>query len=97
MAKLFPSLSAFFRVVVCADDTERHKPHPDPMRFYMGRTRAQTNEILYIGDSVYDYGCASSTGVDFGLAVWGAKTTEGREATHFFAQPREIIELLTGA
>ena len=97
VAKLFPMLSAFFGVVVCADDTELHKPHPDPMHCYMSRTGARTDEILYIGDSVYDYGCASSAGVDFGLAVWGAKTTEGRQATHFFAQPREILELLTGA
>ena len=97
VTKLFPSLSAFFEVVVCADDTERHKPHPDPMRFYMSRTGARVGEILYIGDSTYDYECADSAGVDFGLAVWGAKTSEGRQATHFFAQPREILNLLTGA
>lgn len=89
----YPELVPFFGCIVCSDDVELPKPNPDSMLHYMKETGAIPEEILYIGDSVYDYGCASGAGVDFGLAVWGAKSVQDRQASHFFRHPSDILRL----
>ncbi len=61
-----------FRAVVCADDTEGHKPDPDPLLKLMADTGFSPGEVLYIGDTVYDSQCARAAGVKFALALWGA-------------------------
>ncbi len=60
-----------FTTIVCADDTTEHKPTPAPLFKYMELTGADCSQILYIGDSEYDSGCAEGAGVDFALAGWG--------------------------
>ncbi len=62
-----------FTTIVCADDTTEHKPTPAPLFKYMELTGADCSQILYIGDSEYDSGCAEGAGVDFALA--GPATT----------------------
>ncbi len=57
--------------VICADDTEEHKPKPGPLLKYMERTGARPSEVLYVGDTVYDMRCARGAGADFALARWG--------------------------
>ncbi|WP_054949739.1 HAD family hydrolase [Numidum massiliense] len=83
-----------FQAIVCADDTERHKPNPEPLELGLKLLRCRADEAIYIGDSVYDLQCAQSAGVDFGLALWGAKTTDGFEsADYIFETPRDILNL----
>ncbi len=66
-------LNKYFGVIICADDTEKHKPAPEPLLRYMELANAKKDETLYIGDSVYDMQCAKSAGVDFAFAKWGNK------------------------
>ena len=47
-------INNYFDIVVCADDTEKHKPFPDPLIKYMELSRVEKHEILYIGDTEYD-------------------------------------------
>jgi len=65
VAKCFP-------VSITADDSETHKPTAGPLLRYMELTGAKREEMLYVGDSIYDSQCAMNAGVDFALAVWGA-------------------------
>lgn len=65
-------IAPYFETVVCADDTLRHKPEPEPLLKYMERTGCSANELMYIGDSMYDMQCAARANVEFGLAQWGA-------------------------
>ncbi|MCI8946794.1 MAG: HAD family hydrolase [Lachnospiraceae bacterium] len=65
--------AGYFETVVCADDTDRHKPSPAPLLHYMQQTKAAPEEVLYIGDSRYDMECARAAHVDFALAVWGSR------------------------
>lgn len=80
---------------VCADHTEKHKPEPDPLLRYMELTGARQDEILYIGDSIYDELCAHSAGVDFALATWGAvdKTLKAEWKPE---KPMDIAGIVTG-
>ena len=61
-----------FPVSITADDSAEHKPTAGPLLKYMELTGAKREEMLYVGDSVYDSQCAANAGVDFALAVWGA-------------------------
>lgn len=88
-------LSSFFQHTICADDTEKHKPHPEPLLACLGKLNANKNESIYIGDSIYDMQCANGAGVKFALALWGSKKTEGFEsADYILKEPKDILKLI---
>lgn len=81
-----------FQAIVCASDTENHKPHPDPLLKGLSLLGREPDEVIYIGDSIYDMKCAHAASVHFGLALWGAKSTEGFEAAEYiFEKPEDIL------
>lgn len=88
-------LDPFFPVRVLVEDTERHKPEPEPMLEYLRRTEASPGETLYVGDTIYDMQCARAAGVDFAFATWGAGQAFSG-APHMLWQPDEIIPLAQG-
>lgn len=87
-------LTNYFKLVVCADDTEKHKPNPDPILKFIEISGADKSKTIYIGDTKYDMECASSAGIDFALALWGAKSTTGINPTYALENPKEILELI---
>jgi phosphoglycolate phosphatase-like HAD superfamily hydrolase/ADP-ribose pyrophosphatase YjhB (NUDIX family) len=87
-------LDKYFDIVVCADDSTHHKPDPEPICQYLKRADAKQQEVLYIGDSVYDMACAQSANVDCALALWGCKNPEGIPATYYFEIPDDIVRVL---
>jgi HAD superfamily hydrolase (TIGR01549 family) len=86
-------ISKYFTTIICADDTAEHKPEPDPLFKYMEVSNASNNELLYIGDSVYDRGCAKSAVVDFALAVWGSHSRE-IQADYYLEKPEDLISIM---
>lgn len=86
-------LMKYLNHAICADDTERHKPNPDPLLKFLEISGADPATSIYIGDTVYDYECARDAGVDFGLALWGCKNHEGIPAKYKFSHPRDILRL----
>ncbi|WP_234447136.1 HAD family hydrolase [Virgibacillus salexigens] len=90
------SIAQHFQTVVSADDTEYHKPNPDPLQLALQYLNCDSNEAIYIGDSPYDMECAKSAGVDFGVAAWGlTSTTRFTNAEYIFKNPYEILQLTT--
>jgi len=88
-------LSTFFEYTICASDTKKHKPHPEPLLACLDGLNAKQDETIYIGDSIYDMQCAKSAGVKFALALWGSKTTEGFEsADYILNKPQDILNLM---
>lgn len=86
-------LSSLFDYTICASDTEKHKPHPEPLLACLDGLKANKDETIYIGDSIYDMQCAKSAGVKFALALWGSKTTEGFESADFVLKdPKDILD-----
>lgn len=84
-----------FHSIVCASDTENHKPNPDPLELALQLLGCKAKEAIYIGDSPYDMQCANAAGVDFGLALWGARTVSGFEnADYIFENPKDILNLI---
>jgi phosphoglycolate phosphatase-like HAD superfamily hydrolase len=87
-------LSSYLTHTVCADDTVRHKPHPEPLLKFLEISGADPKKSIYIGDTIYDYECARDAGIDFGLALWGCKNHENIQAKYKFERPQDILGFL---
>lgn len=81
-----------FDYIVCANDTAKHKPEPDPILKCIELTKSKPSETIYIGDTIYDMQCANNAGIDFALALWGAKN-HTLDAQYKLNHPREILNL----
>ena len=67
----FPLLRDSTDVLVGAEDTERHKPDPDPILEALRLLDADPREAAYVGDSPFDIRAAKAAGA-FAVAVaWG--------------------------
>ena len=86
-------LDPYFPVRILVEDTERHKPEPDPMFEYLRRTGAAAAETLYVGDTIYDMKCALSASVDFALASWGAAQPV-EDAPHVLQKAEDLAALV---
>jgi len=94
----FPELAEQFEVVVGYEDTDRHKPEPDPVLLALERLGASPAEAAYVGDSPFDIQAAKSAGV-FAVAVgWGGIHADERlleeEPDAFVREPAELLDVL---
>jgi pyrophosphatase PpaX len=64
-------IEQFFDTVVAADDTERHKPAPDPVLLALERLGARPEDTAYVGDAPFDVESAKAAGVFAVAAGWG--------------------------
>lgn len=87
-------LNKYFGIIICADDTFKHKPNPEPLLKYMELANAKPAETLYIGDSIYDMQCAKSCGVDCAFAKWGNKR-QNIEAKYTLLNPLDLLNYLS--
>lgn len=83
-----------FDIVVCAEDTARHKPNPDPLLKYAELAKVDISEVTYIGDSPYDKACAVSAGAKFILAPWGSSQPVDVEDAFRAGTPEDIPGLV---
>lgn len=86
-------LNNYFKLVVCADDTEEHKPNPEPILKFIELSGANKSKTIYIGDTKYDMDCAFGAGIDFALALWGAKSSIGINANYILENPKQVLKL----
>lgn len=82
----------FFIAAVCQEDTEKHKPAPEPLLAFMEQTGAAPARTLFVGDSRFDMECARAAGVDSALALWGAPNPD-LPATYRLRTPQELLSL----
>ncbi len=88
-------LDSFLETAVLAEDTQQHKPHPEPIFLCLERMDLSTADALYVGDTLPDLQAAKNAGVDFGFAAWGAVTEAGMEAARYrFRHPEDLLTLL---
>ncbi|HEV2719251.1 MAG TPA: HAD family hydrolase [Thermoanaerobaculia bacterium] len=86
-------LNEHFSDVVCGHDTERRKPHPDPLHLALRRLGVPAHEAAYVGDSPEDVMMAKAANV-YAVAVPGAYPNRDALAT---AGADVIAEDLAGA
>ena len=87
-------LHKYMKSVILADDTENHKPHPEPLLRVTENLDIDPKECIYIGDTISDYKATKAAGMDFGLALWGARDITEINADYEFKNPEDILELV---
>lgn len=60
-----------FDVVVAGDETERHKPHPEPLLRALAQVGAADDTAAYVGDSPFDIQAAKAGGLTAVAVTWG--------------------------
>ncbi len=77
-------LEPYLDVMVAAEDTDRHKPDPDPLLEALRRLDAPPREAAYVGDSPFDVRAAKAAGLFMVGVTWGrihgAEALEGADA-----------------
>jgi pyrophosphatase PpaX len=91
----FPTLASSFGVVVAFEDTQRHKPDPDPVLLAVERLGGVPADAAYVGDSPFDIAAAKAAGV-FAVAVgWGGIHPDERllveDPDAFVRTPAELL------
>ena len=94
----FPVLRDDFDVVVAHEDTDRHKPDPDPVTLAIERLGGTPSDAAYVGDSPFDIQAAKSAGA-YAVAVgWGGIHPDERllaeEPDAFVRSPEELLRVL---
>lgn len=89
------SIAKYFDAHVTADDTQKHKPDPDPILAGLKKVNAAPESSIYIGDTINDLTAAHAAGIKFGAALWGSAQPENLGAADFpLEHPRELLKLV---
>lgn len=82
---------------VCYHDTQRHKPHPDPIRYAVGQLPHSDEYILSLGDRDIDIHASNQAGVMSVACLWGAKEKQAlkRASPDFMIHhPYEVLHVI---
>ena len=94
----FPVLRELTEVLVGAEDTERHKPDPDPILEGIARLGVAAGDAAYVGDSPFDVRAAKAAGVLAVAVTWGgihgAEALLAEEPDHLVSTPEELLDVL---
>ena len=69
--RYLPQLEALFDAIVCAEDTERHKPDPEPLLLALRNLEGEPENAAYVGDSPFDVEAAQAAGLRSVAVSWG--------------------------
>lgn len=90
-----PELEPYFELVVGAEDTDRHKPHPAPVLHALELARSRADESVYVGDSPFDLQSAKAAGVAAIAVTWGGfhsrERLEREEPKAVVDTPEELL------
>jgi pyrophosphatase PpaX len=84
-----------FETVVGGDETERHKPDPEPLLLALERLNARPEEAAYVGDAPFDVKAARTAGL-FAIGVtWGGiharERLEAEDPDALVDTPEELL------
>jgi pyrophosphatase PpaX len=64
-------IAHLFETVVGGDETQKHKPDPEPLLLAAKRMNANPDETAYVGDSPFDIRAAKAAGMHAIAVTWG--------------------------
>lgn len=82
-------LGHLFEVIVGGDETERHKPDPEPLLLGASRLGADPAQTAYVGDSPFDVLAAKAAGMYAVAVTWGRIHDRSKLET---AEPDVIVD-----
>jgi pyrophosphatase PpaX len=88
-------LAPYFDAVVTSEQTEHHKPHPEPILLALDRLGAGPEEAAYVGDSPFDMAAARAAGVKaVGVSWGGIHPLDQLDADVLVETPEELLGVL---
>jgi pyrophosphatase PpaX len=85
-----------FEVVVGADDVERPKPDPEPVRHALRLLDVAAAQAVFVGDSPHDLVAGRAAGVQTAAVLWGPfprSALEPQAPDHWIAKPGHLTGL----
>lgn len=79
-----------FDYVVTADDTDKHKPDPEPALIALRKLNSRPEEAIMVGDTMYDMGCGKNAGVSTVMVNWAMAAGAQKKMSSF--QPDFTID-----
>jgi len=76
--RYLPELEGLFDVIVTAEDTELHKPNPEPLLLALRDLGGERVGAAYVGDSPFDVEAAKAAGLRAIAVTWGGIHGEER-------------------
>lgn len=93
-------LETLMDVLVCADEVQNPKPHPEPVEKAVRLLSADPASTVYVGDSIHDMRSGRAAGVRTAAVLWGPfgrSELEGAEPDYWLERPGELLELVRGS
>ena len=77
---------------ILCEDTEKHKPDPQPLNECLRLLGLKPEEALYVGDARSDLEASRNAGMDFAYAKWGSfATVSPEEVDYFLEHPMDLL------
>jgi len=91
----------YFDAIVTCDDTDKHKPDPEPVNIALERLGSKPEEALMVGDSMFDILCAKNAGVKAALVSWALAVSDadkyGENAPDYIiGKAEDLLDILKG-
>jgi pyrophosphatase PpaX len=91
-------LAPFFDAVVASDETERTKPHAEPILLALERLAARPADAAYVGDAPFDVAAAKAADVFAVGVTWGGiharERLEAEAPDAIVDTPEELLGVL---
>jgi len=90
-------LNGYFEVVVCSDDTQKHKPDPEPVGLAASLMGVTPDQTAFVGDSPFDVMAARAAGALAIAALWGVFGREAlaaAEPDRWASDIREVVSIV---
>ncbi|MGE0351745.1 MAG: HAD-IA family hydrolase [Gemmatimonadales bacterium] len=86
-----------FDTLVCADEVENPKPHPEPVLKALTHLQSRPETAVFIGDSVHDMESGRAAGVRTAAVLWGPFRREHLSETRpawWLERPEDVLDLI---
>ena len=88
----------YFGAIVTGDDTERHKPDPEPLLLALTQLAEEPAGAVYVGDSPFDIQAAKAAGIASVAAGWGGihspQVLADEQPDVLLSRPEELLDVL---
>lgn len=90
--------SDFFDILVTKEDTEKHKPDPEPFYYSCRKLGLKPSEVIYVGDAKGDILGAQNAGIDSVFVEWSMMPKDGildLKPTYVIKEMKELSCIIT--
>ena len=95
-------LKEYFDEIVTPEDTDRHKPDPEPVLIALEKLGSKPENAVMLVDTLFDIKCARNAKVESVLVAWSfalqgeTKESLGDDAPDYIiGRPEELLEILS--